>query len=113
MERQALSFDDVLLVPAYNHYESRRVVDISMRDRSGKLQLALPVMTANMDTITEHEMAAFIASHGGVGVLHRFMSVERNVDEYRKCPRGTFVSVGTGDQELERAHNDSRLAQGR
>jgi IMP dehydrogenase len=103
MENQALTFDDVLLIPAYNHYESRRTVDIAVTDRTGKLHLDLPVMTANMDTITEHEMARFIAGQGGVGVLHRFMTVERNVEEYRKCPPGTFVSVGTGDGELERA----------
>lgn len=103
MDNHALTFDDVLLIPAYNHYESRRTVDISVTDRTGKLQLKLPVMTANMDTITEHEMARFMADHGGVGVLHRFMTVERNVEEYRKCPPGTFVSVGSGDGELERA----------
>ena len=102
MERYALTYDDILLVPSYNHYESRRVVDTSMTDRTGKLKLDLPVMTSNMDTITEHEMACFIAQHGGIGVLHRFMPVDRNVEEYRKCPPKTFVSVGTGNNELER-----------
>lgn len=103
MERQALTYDDVLLVPAYNHYESRRVVDLSVTDRTGKLRLQLPVMTSNMDTITEHEMACFIAEKGGIGVLHRFMAVDRSVEEFRKSPRQTFVSVGTGDDELPRA----------
>src|SRR5688572_11730795 len=103
MELQAITYDDVLLVPAYNHYESRRNVDISMTDRTGKLKLDCPVMSANMDTITEHEMAKFMAGHGGVGVLHRFLSIDRNVEEFRKSPKHTFVSVGTGDQELERA----------
>ena len=102
MERQALTFDDVLLVPAYNHYESRRVVSISVKDRLGKLQLELPVMTSNMDTVTEHGMAKFIASNGGVGVLHRFLPIDRNVEEYRLSPPQTFVSVGTGKGELER-----------
>ena len=102
MERTALTYDDVLLIPSYNHYESRRVVDTSMKDRSGKLQLNLPVMTSNMDTITEHQMANFIASHGGIGVLHRFMSVEKNVEEYKLSPSKTFVSVGTSDEELQR-----------
>lgn len=103
MEQQALTYDDVLMVPSYNHYESRRSVDISVTDRTGKLHLDLPLMTANMDTITEHEMAGFIAKHGGVGVLHRFLSVERSVEEYRKSPKHTFVSVGTADSEVERA----------
>jgi IMP dehydrogenase len=101
--REAFTFDDVLLVPAYNHYESRQHVDVSVTDRSGKLSLALPVMTSNMDTITESAMANFIGGKGGIGVLHRMMSVERNVREFRRCRHPTFVSVGCADEELERA----------
>jgi len=103
MQGIALTYDDVLLVPSYNHYESRRVVDTSMKDRTAKLQVDVPLMTANMDTITEHAMANFISTHGGIGVLHRFMNVERNVEEYRLCPPKTFVSVGTSDAEFVRA----------
>ena len=103
MERTALTFDDVLLVPSYNHYESRRVVDVSIKDRTGKLQLDLPVMTSNMDTITEHEMATFISTYGGIGVLHRFLPIEKNVEEYKQSPEKTFVSVGTSEAELKRA----------
>jgi len=101
--RDAFTFDDVLLVPAYNHYESRQDVDISVSDRSGRLSLGLPVMTANMDSITESAMANFIGGKGGIGVLHRFMSVERNVSEFRKCTHPAFVSVGCAEAELERA----------
>ena len=53
MTTTAITYDDVLLVPAYNHHESRRVVDIGSTDRLGKLSLKLPVISANMDTITE------------------------------------------------------------
>jgi IMP dehydrogenase len=101
--REAFTFDDVLLVPAYNHYESRQHVDVSVTDRSGKLSLALPVMTSNMDTITGSDMASWIAGKGGIGVLHRMMSVERNVEEYRRCQGRVFVSVGTSEEELQRA----------
>jgi IMP dehydrogenase len=101
--REAFTFDDVLLVPAYNHYESRQHVDVSVTDRTGKLSLKLPVMTSNMDTITESAMANFIAGKGGIGVLHRMMSVDRNVEEYRRCTGPVFVSVGTSDEELRRA----------
>jgi IMP dehydrogenase len=103
MRIHAYTYDDVLLIPAYNHYESRRIVDISVRDRTGKLELGLPVMTSNMDTVTESAMADFIGGHGGIGVLHRFMGIERNVEEYQKCRHPVFVSVGTTDGELERA----------
>ena len=101
--REAFTFDDVLLVPAYNHYESRQHVDTSVTDRSGKLTLKLPLMTANMDTITESAMANWIAGKGGIGVLHRMMAVERNVEEFRRCTAPAFVSVGTSEDELTRA----------
>jgi len=99
----AFTFDDILLIPCYNHYESRRMVDISMTDRSGKLSLDLPIMTANMDTITEAKMANFIGDKGGIGVLHRFMDIDENVAEWKKCNHKTFVSVGCTEAELERA----------
>lgn len=99
----AITYDDVLLVPSYNHWESRRIVDISMTDRSGKLTLELPLMTANMDTITENGMADFIGEKGGIGVLHRFMSVEENVSIFKSCKFPTFVSLGCTKEDLERA----------
>ena len=103
MNHPAITYDDVLLVPNYNHYESRRLVDISVTDRSGKLRLDLPVLTSNMDSVTENEMANYIGAKGGMGVLHRFLTVERNVEEFRRCKHKTFVSVGCSVQDLERA----------
>ena len=102
MPETALTFDDVLLVPAYNHHESRRIVDTSMTDKSGRLRLELPVMSANMDTVTGHAMADFIGARGGIGVLHRFCSVEENLVMYRSCSHPVFVSVGTAESEMER-----------
>ena len=101
--RQAITYDDVLLVPSYNNYESRREVDISVTDRTGRLSMGLPVFTSNMDTITDHKMAKYIHSKGGRGVLHRFMSIEDNIVEYRKSPTDTVVSIGCGAEDLERA----------
>jgi len=103
MSQASFTFDDILLIPAYNHYESRRLVDISMRDRSEKLYLKLPVMTANMDTITGAKMANFIGSKGGIGFLHRFMSIDDNVAEFKRCKYPTVVSVGCSEDELQRA----------
>lgn len=103
MQVSAITFDDVLLVPSYNHYESRRLVDISVTDRTDRLRLDLPVFTANMDTVTEHQMANFIGGKGGMGILHRFMSIERNIEEFKKCKTKAFVSIGCGDAELQRA----------
>lgn len=103
MSQQAITYDDVLLVPNYNNYESRRDVDISSKDRTGKLQLKLPVMTANMDAVTESNMANFIGDRGGIGVLHRFLSIDQNIEEFKKCKHNVFVSVGCSNQDLERA----------
>ena len=99
---KAFTYDDILLVPSYNHWESRKVVDISMTCKKEKLSLKLPLMTANMDTITEEEMANYIGAKGGIGVLHRYMSIEKNVRMFEDCRYPTFVSVGCGTQDLER-----------
>ena len=100
---EAITYDDVLLVPSYNHWESRRVVDISMMDKSEKLKLGLPIMTSNMDTITEEEMANYIGDKGGVGVLHRFMDIDNNVAMFKACKFPTFVSIGCTEDDLMRA----------
>lgn len=103
MTIQAITYDDVLLIPAYNHHESRRVVDISSSDRLGKLTLELPVMSSNMDTVTESKMANFMHSKGGIGVLHRFLTIEDNIKQFKACTGSVFVSIGCTQAELERA----------
>jgi IMP dehydrogenase len=60
-------------------------------------------MTANMDTITETDMANFIGSKGGIGVLHRYMSIEDNVSMFNGCKYPVFVSIGCAEQDLQRA----------
>ncbi len=99
----AITYDDVLLVPSYNHWESRKVVDVSITDKTGKLSLALPVMTSNMDTITETNMANYIGAKGGIGVMHRFMPIEENVRMFKACSHDTFVSLGCTEEDLQRA----------
>lgn len=103
MSTLAITFDDVLLIPSYNHHESRRIVDISSTDRLGKLTLDLPVMSSNMDTVTESTMANFMQSKGGIGVLHRFLTIEKNIEEFLACQGQVFVSVGCNSAELARA----------
>ncbi len=100
---KAFTYDDILLVPSYSHWESRKVVDISIRCKTGKLFLQLPLMSANMDTITETDMANFIGSKGGIGVLHRYMSIEDNVSMFKNCTHPVFVSIGCAEKDLERA----------
>ncbi|MEA1946576.1 MAG: guanosine monophosphate reductase [Thermodesulfobacteriota bacterium] len=100
---KAFTYDDILMVPSYNHWESRKVVDISMRCKKGKLSLELPIMTANMDSITETDMANYIGAKGGIGVLHRYMSIDNNVRMFKECRYPVFVSVGCGVEDLKRA----------
>lgn len=103
MQQNAFTFDDVLLVPAYNHFESRRLVETKLTDKSGKLTLELPVISSNMDTVTESTMANFMASKGAMGALHRFMSIEDNIAQFKESPAKTFVSIGCSEAEIERA----------
>lgn len=96
------TFDDVLLVPQLSDINSRKDVDLGVVAKNNVYGLSLPVFSSNMDTITESGMAIYIRSKGGAGVLHRFMSIERNVEEYKKSPNLTFMSVGVGDKEYDR-----------
>ncbi len=74
-DRPGYSFDDVLLVPQYSEITSRGDVDLSTT--IGKLKLKLPLLSANMDSVTEFDMAFAMSRHsGGAGVMHRFASLE-------------------------------------
>lgn len=99
----AYTFDDILLIPQYNEIASRKDTDISVTDKTGKVKTNLPVFTSNMDTITEDGMSNYISSKGGLGVLHRFCTIERNLEMFKQCTnKNTFVSLGTSKSELER-----------
>lgn len=94
----ALSYDDVTLVPQYSEVESREHPSCEMT--LGGFKLSVPVVSANMDTVTEEAMAIAMWRNGGVGALHRFMSVDDNVAMYSKVVTSSadcFVSVGTND----------------
>lgn len=73
--REALTFDDVLLVPHYSTIESRDDVDISCD--LGVIRLRVPIVSANMDTVTWDEMAMAMYRSGGLGILHRFATYEQ------------------------------------
>ena len=83
---RGLTFDDVLLVPKHSHIRSRSAVDISTWLVPG-IRLAIPILSANMDTVTESAMAIAMAQAGGIGVLHRFMPLERQAEMVRRVKR--------------------------
>lgn len=81
-----LTFDDVLLVPRRSHIRSRAAADTSTWLVPG-IRLAIPIISANMDTVTEAPMAIAMARAGGMGVLHRFMPIERQAEYVRRIKR--------------------------
>jgi IMP dehydrogenase len=82
----ALTFDDVLLVPRHSSVASRTSVDTRSRF-TRRLTLAIPIVSANMDTVTESAMAITMAQLGGLGAIHRFMSPVRQAAEVRRVKR--------------------------
>lgn len=79
---KGLTFDDILLIPRYSEISSRRIPSLKTKVTKNHT-IDLPIITANMDTVTGKEMACKIASLGGVGILHRFMSPEEQVEDVR------------------------------
>jgi IMP dehydrogenase len=83
---KGLTFEDVLLIPRRSPVKSRR--DVSTRTRlTDRLSLNIPVVSANMDTVTEARMAIAMAKNGGVGILHRFMTIEQQANQVRRVKR--------------------------
>ncbi|NCT41384.1 MAG: IMP dehydrogenase [Alphaproteobacteria bacterium] len=83
--REALTFDDVLLVPGASEVQPNEV-DTSTQ-LTKKIRLHLPILSAAMDTVTECDMAIAMAQAGGLGILHRNMEIEAQVNEVRKVKR--------------------------
>lgn len=82
---EGITFDDVLLVPAYSEVVPNQV-DLSTH-LTKKIQLNIPMMSAGMDTVTEHRMAIAMARQGGIGIIHKNMSIEAQAEEVDKVKR--------------------------
>ena len=82
---EGLTYDDVLLIPAYSEVLPREVSTSTWLTR--EIQLNIPIVSAAMDTVTEHKMAIAMASNGGIGIIHKNMSIEAQADEVRKVKR--------------------------
>jgi len=90
--REGLTFDDVLLVPKHSDIASRS--QVSLRTRiSRNIEASLPLISANMDTVTEHAMAVTMAREGGIGIVHRFLGIREQADEILKVKRSGSVMV--------------------
>ena len=89
---QGLTFDDVLLVPKRSPIISRSQTNLRTK-LSRNITLNIPIISANMDTVTESGMAIALAREGGIGIIHRFMTIEDQVDEILRVKRSESVMI--------------------
>ncbi len=104
---KGLAYDDVLLIPQYSRISSRSDVDTGT-NFSTHIKLAIPFISSNVDTVTESQMAIVMAKLGGIGIIHRFMTIERQVAEVDKVKRSEGFIMGkpftlTADHTLRQA----------
>lgn len=105
--QEGLTYDDVLLVPQKSFIDHRSEVSTKTR-LTRNIQLEIPFISANMDTVTEAEMAIALAKDGGIGIIHRFMSIEEQASQVQKVKRDVgyilqnpyFVKPETTIQEI-------------
>ncbi len=106
------SFDDVLIVPKYNRIPSRR--DVKFQTKITKnYQIDIPIIAANMDTVCESKMAIALGRLGGLGVIHRFLSIEDQAKEVLKVKKQKLIcaaAIGVKDfEERVKALNKAKV----
>ena len=102
--KEALTFDDVTLAPKYSSVLPSEV-NTSVK-LSKNLNLKIPLLSSAMDTVTESKMAIEIAKAGGIGVIHRNLSISDQIIEIKKVQKkglAVGAAVGTNDTEIFRA----------
>lgn len=102
---RGLTFDDVLLMPAHSEMNSRRAPQLDSKVTKN-FSLKTPIISANMDTVTEYQMALKMAELGGLGILHRFMSPEEQVRQVKLLKDKKILvaaSIGVKEDGMRRA----------
>ncbi len=104
INKKGLTFDDVLLIPQKTSLSSRSKVNLSTQ-LTPKVKLKIPLVSANMDTVTESNLAIALAREGGIGIIHRFLSIDKQVEEVKKVKDKKLLvgaAVGIKNNYLER-----------
>ena len=102
---EGLTYDDVLLIPAYSEVLPREVNTSTYLTK--KIKLNVPIVSAAMDTVTESELAIAIAQNGGIGMLHKNMTIARQAEEVRKVKRSESGMI----QDPVTLHPEATLAE--
>ena len=92
LQDTALTYDDVLLVPQYSDVDSRRKLSIQTK-LTKDITLQIPIVSANMDVVTESEMAIAMAREGGIGIIHRFLSIEEQSRQIHRVKKAESFIV--------------------
>ena len=104
--KEALTFDDVLLLPKYsNILPSNTNIDLNL---TKNIALKVPFLSSAMDTVTESKMAIAIGKEGGLGIIHRNLNIKKQSIEVKKVKNKKFLvgaAIGTGVEDLERARS--------
>jgi IMP dehydrogenase len=92
LPEMALTYDDVLLVPQYSDVDSRRILS-TKSSLTKKIALQVPIVSANMDVVTESEMAITMAREGGIGMIHRFMTIAEQARQIQRVKKAESFIV--------------------
>ena len=108
--KDSLTFDDVTLIPQYSSVlPSETATAIKL---AHNLNLEIPLMSSAMDTVTESKMAIAISKSGGMGIIHRNLSIEKQVSEVKKVKKNNYLvgaAIGVNLKDLERAEELSKI----
>ena len=109
-----VTFDDVLIVPRYSSISSRDEVSLFQENVLLNHSFDIPFISSNMDTITEYDMASFMAHAGGLGIWHRYMSVREAIEVYEKWSVNELnpLAISIGCLKKDKTRIDALLEYG-